>query len=227
MLSTGKAFAFVALVVTAAMTAACGSPLDEAHAMLDEFAERQGEIQSGLIEERAHINEMTGGIAMQRCQMYPPYQTLARTLALREHREEIERVEARQREVLDRCQAGERAIADVRRTVDTLVVNTSPVTVQATVAVMRATLSIADPDRIEDALDNSDTLIEKFEALFLLVDPTARLRVDGGVTAYNIENYDEARVERREAVETAWADINDAREEWDALQAEWEGLVDR
>ena len=226
MLSTGKAFAFVALVVTAAMAAACGSPLDEAYAMLDEFADRAEEIQSGLTEEKAYIDEMTGGDATQRCRMYR-YPTLARTYALREHREEIERVEARQQEVSDRCRAGERAIADVRRNVDTLVVNSSPMAVQATVAQMRAALSTADPDRIEDALDNADTLLERFEGLFLLANPTAMLRVDGGVAAHNFENYDAARAERRETVETAWADINDAREEWDALQAEWEALVNR
>jgi len=205
------------------IVAACGSPMDDANAVIDAVLERYEVLNEDLIAEAQGIRErqMEHQQCLQVPETEPVWWGLRGGIALSPEDTSIARdLLQRQRAAALRCTRAFAAISRLINDVYNMARAVDPDAARVDAVNVRRRLAASDPDRIAQALEAADTLIERFEGLLLVLDPTMVLRADGGVLARNFEDYEGARSEREEATDASLAELEAALAEYNETGSE-------
>ncbi len=205
------------------IVAACGSPMDDANAVIDAVIERHEVLNEDLIAEAQGIRErqMEHEVCRQVPGTEPVWWGMRGEVALSPEDTLIARnLFQRQRAAARRCAMAFAEISRLINDVSNMARTVDPDVARADAVNVRRRLAVSDPDRIAQALEAADTLLERFEGLLLVLDPTIVLRADGGVLARNFEDYEGARSEREEATDASLAELEAALAEYNETGSE-------
>ena len=215
-----EAFAVLVCVVAAGCA---GSPVDRANRLLDDVLARYVELSEQLAAEDTEYTE--GFRASGGCMdMDVPQWSDPASRIPAGSRDQAQAITDQLSSVRAGCGEHLTAAFTVVTSVRGSAVAVDLGQIAVLVAQIRAVLTVVDPERLGEVLDAAPTRFSQFEAVLVLLDPTAVLRADGGVMARNFDEYSDVRAERSAVVEASFDAIREAHDAFDELQRDWEAL---